>query len=55
MAEDRQYWLPVFCGATILMIGFGARQSFGIFQITIAVDLQAGRELWSFGNALSLC
>ena len=42
------------CGAIILTIGTGARQSFGIFQNPIAMDLHVGRELWSFGNALSL-
>jgi MFS family permease len=50
----RDWWLPVVCGAVILTIGIGARQSFGIFQKPIAADLQVGRELWSFGNALSM-
>jgi len=50
----RNFWLPVICGATILTIGIGARQSFGIFQKPIAADLNAGRELWSFANALAL-
>jgi MFS family permease len=50
----REWWVPVVCGAIILTIGMGARQSFGIFQKPIAADLQVGRELWSFGNALSM-
>ncbi len=50
----RDWWVPVACGAVILTIGIGARQSFGIFQKPIADDLQVGRELWSFGNALSM-
>ena len=50
----RDWWLPVVCGAVILTIGIGARQSFGIFQKPIAADLQVGRELWSFGNAFSM-
>ncbi|TWT15482.1 MFS transporter [Reyranella sp. CPCC 100927] len=50
----RDWWVPVVCGAIILTIGIGARQSFGIFQKPIAADLQVGRELWSFGNALSM-
>jgi MFS family permease len=54
MAERRNFWIPVICGAVILTIGTGARQSFGIFQRPIAADLNVGRELWSFGNALSL-
>jgi len=44
----------VICGAVILTIGIGARQSFGIFQKPIAADLGVGRELWSFANALAL-
>ncbi|TXL81898.1 MFS transporter [Vineibacter terrae] len=50
----RDWWVPVVCGGIILTIGIGARQSFGIFQKPIADDLQVGRELWSFGNALSM-
>ena len=52
--KERSFWVPVICGAVILAIGIGARQSFGIFQTPIARDLQVGRELWSFGNALSM-
>jgi MFS family permease len=44
----------VICGAVILTIGIGARQSFGIFQKPIAADLKVGRELWSFANALAM-
>src|ERR1700739_3009526 len=47
----RSFWVPVICGAAILTIGIGARQSFGIFQKPIAADLRVGRELWSFANA----
>jgi MFS family permease len=54
MPQQRNFWIPVICGATILTIGYGARQSFGIFQKPIAADLNVGRELWSFGNALAL-
>src|SRR5437588_3997958 len=54
MAHQRNFWIPVICGAIILTIGIGARQSFGIFQKPIAADLDVGRELWSFGNALAL-
>lgn len=48
------YWIPVICGALILTIGIGARQSFGIFQTPIAADLGVGRELWSFANAAAM-
>ena len=49
---QRSFWIAVICGAVILTIGIGARQSFGIFQKPIAADLNVGRELWSFANAL---
>jgi MFS family permease len=52
--QQRNFWIPVMCGAVILTIGIGARQSFGIFQTPIAADLHVGRELWSFSNALSM-
>ena len=49
----RSFWIPVFCGAIILTIGMGARQSFGIFLKPISEDLNVGRELWSFGIAFA--
>jgi MFS family permease len=52
--EPRNFWIAVICGAVILTIGVGARQSFGIFQKPIAADLKVGRELWSFANALAM-
>lgn len=52
--EARSFWIAVICGAVILTIGIGSRQSFGIFQKPIAADLKVGRELWSFANALAL-
>ena len=54
MSGRRSFWIPVICGALILTIGIGARQSFGIFQKPIAADLNVGRELWSFGTALAM-
>jgi MFS family permease len=54
MSPQRNFWIPVICGAMILTIGIGARQSFGIFQKPIAADLNVGRELWSFGTALAM-
>ena len=53
-AQQRSFWIAVICGAVILTIGIGARQSFGIFQKPIAADLKVGRELWSFANALAV-
>src|SRR5215831_18722181 len=52
--QHRSFWIAVICGAAILTIGIGARQSFGIFQKPIAADLSVGRELWSFANALAM-
>src|SRR5580700_6475984 len=52
--QQRSFWVAVICGAVILTIGIGARQSFGIFQKPIAADLHVGRELWSFANALAV-
>lgn len=54
MTREKNYWVPVLCGAGILTIGIGARQSFGIFQTPIADDLGVGREVWSLANALAL-
>lgn len=54
MSQQRSFWVPVICGAIILTIGVGTRQSFGIFQKPIAADLGVGRELWSFANAFSM-
>src|SRR6266852_4035484 len=52
--QQHSFWIAVICGAVILTIGIGARQSFGIFQKPIAADLKVGRELWSFANALAM-
>lgn len=52
--QQHSFWIPVICGAVILTIGMGARQSFGIFQKPIAADLRVGREVWSFANALAM-
>jgi hypothetical protein len=40
--QERSFWIAVICGALILTIGIGARQSFGIFQKPIAADLGVG-------------
>jgi MFS family permease len=52
--QPRSFWIAVICGALILTIGIGARQSFGIFQKPIAAELHTGREVWSFANGLAL-
>ena len=50
----RSYWPAVACGFAILAIGLGVRQSFGIFLKPVSAELHVGRELFSFGTALSM-
>jgi predicted MFS family arabinose efflux permease len=45
-------WVVVACGAAIVTLAMGARQSFGLFMRPIAFDLDIGRE--PFGLALAL-
>jgi hypothetical protein len=51
---SRSYWTAVWCGFLVLTIGLGVRQSFGIFLKPVSVELHVGRELFSFGTAVSL-
>jgi MFS family permease len=51
---SRSYWTAVWCGFVVLMIGLGVRQSFGIFLKPVSTELHVGRELFSFGTALSM-
>ncbi len=48
------YWLAVWCGFAVLAIGLGVRQSFGIFLKPVSAELHVGRELFSFGTAVSM-
>jgi MFS family permease len=52
--SSRSYWTAVWCGFLVLAIGLGVRQSFGIFLKPVSAELQVGRELFSFGTALSM-
>lgn len=52
--SSRSYWTAVWCGFLVLTIGLGVRQSFGIFLKPISAELNVGRELFSFGTALSM-
>ncbi|MGD9881936.1 MAG: MFS transporter, partial [Reyranella sp.] len=52
--STRSYWTAVWCGFFVLTIGLGVRQSFGIFLKPISAELDVGRELFSFGTALSM-
>ena len=51
---SRSYWTAVWCGFFVLTIGLGVRQSFGIFLKPVSAELHVGRELFSFGTALSM-
>lgn len=51
---SRSYWTAVWCGFLVLTIGLGVRQSFGIFLKPVSAELDVGRELFSFGTALSM-
>ena len=44
----------MWCGFLVLAIGLGVRQSFGIFLKPVSAELHVGRELFSFGTALSM-
>src|SRR5260370_12874846 len=52
--SSRSYWTAVWCGFLVLTIGLGVRQSFGIFLKPVSAELHVGRELFSFGTAVSL-
>src|SRR5882724_881778 len=52
--SSRSYWTAVWCGFLVLTIGLGVRQSFGIFLKPVSAGLHVGRELYSFGTALSM-
>jgi MFS family permease len=51
---SRSYWTAVWCGFLVLTIGLGVRQSFGIFLKPVSAELHVGRELFSFGTAISM-
>ena len=51
---SRSYWTAVWCGFLVLAIGLGVRQSFGIFLKPVSAELHVGREIFSFGTALSM-
>ena len=51
---SRSYWTAVWCGFLVLTIGLGVRQSFGIFLKPVSAELYVGRELFSFGTAISM-
>ena len=53
-SSGSSYWLAVWCGFAVLAIGLGVRQSFGIFLKPVSAELHVGRELFSFGTAVSM-
>lgn len=52
MLARRNPWLVVGCGALIVTLTMGARQSFGLFLRPIAMDIDVGREV--FGLAIAI-
>ncbi len=48
----RSYWVVIVCGALILTLSTGLRQTLGLFLKPMTVDLAVSRELFSFGIAL---
>lgn len=48
----RNPWLVVLCGALIVTLAMGVRQSFGLFMQPIGLDLGVGRDV--FGLAIAL-
>jgi hypothetical protein len=47
MSRDAK--LVMVCGVLCLVLAMGIRQSFGIFQAPIAMDLDVGRQVFGFG------
>lgn len=48
----RSYWVVIVCGALILTLSTGLRQTLGLFLKPMTVDLAVSREIFSFGIAL---
>ena len=48
----RNPWLVVACGAVIVTLAMGVRQSFGLFMRPIGSDLEVGRDV--FGLAIAI-
>ncbi|MEO0391980.1 MAG: MFS transporter [Pseudomonadota bacterium] len=46
-------WLMVACGAFIVTVAMGVRQSFGLFIQPVGLDLAVGRDVMGFAIALS--
>ncbi|HET8727192.1 MAG TPA: MFS transporter [Alphaproteobacteria bacterium] len=48
----RTAWITLICGAVIVTLAMGIRQSFGIFLRPISMDLEIGRQVFGFAIAL---
>ncbi|HSE77966.1 MAG TPA: MFS transporter [Alphaproteobacteria bacterium] len=48
----RSYWVVIICGALVLTLSTGLRQTLGLFLKPMTFDLDVSRELFSFGIAL---
>ncbi|MCC7167830.1 MAG: MFS transporter, partial [Rhodospirillales bacterium] len=45
-------WTVIICGALILTLATGLRQTMGLFLKPISLDLEIGREVFGFGIAI---
>lgn len=48
----RRALIAIACGAVIVCIGMGLRQSFGLFLRPVSADLSLGREVFAFAIAI---
>lgn len=46
-------WLMIACGATIVSIAMGIRQSMGLFVQPVGIDLEVGRDVMGLAIAIS--
>lgn len=52
LSTKRNTAIVIACGATMVFISMGTRQSFGLFLQPITLDLSVGRETFSLAIAL---
>jgi predicted MFS family arabinose efflux permease len=50
---ERRHWIMIACGAMIVIIAMGIRQSFGLFIQPLGVDLGVGRNVMGLAIAIS--
>lgn len=52
LANPKSFWITVICGATIITLSMGVRQSFGLFMPQMSMALDIGRS--DFGLAIAI-